>query len=64
MTPCIVSLPQVDIDAPDSERFPQNLDIEHWDGVLEPGEMMFTSTRWWHYVKSLTVSFSVSFWWQ
>jgi Cupin-like domain len=55
---------QVDIDAPDLEQFPQFADLKHWDCILEPGDMLFIPTEWWHYVKSLTVSFSVSFWWQ
>ena len=32
--------------------------------VLQPGEMLYIPPRWWHYVKSLSVSFSVSFWWK
>ena len=55
---------QVDVDAPDTEQFPQFADLDHWDCILEPGDMLFIPTRWWHYVKSSTVSFSVSFWWQ
>ena len=36
----------------------------HADCVLEPGQMLFIPPGWWHYVKSTTVSFSVSFWWR
>jgi lysine-specific demethylase 8 len=31
--------------------------------VLEAGEMLFIPLKHWHYVRSLTASFSVSFWW-
>ena len=31
--------------------------------VLKEGEMLFIPAGWWHYVRSLEVSFSVSFWW-
>lgn len=34
------------------------------DCVLEPGQMLFIPPGWWHYVRSTTVSFSVSFWWR
>lgn len=34
------------------------------DCVLEAGQMLFIPPGWWHYVKSTTVSFSVSFWWR
>jgi lysine-specific demethylase 8 len=32
--------------------------------VLEAGQMLFIPPGWWHYVRSTTVSFSVSFWWR
>lgn len=54
----------MDIDAPDLEKFPQFAGLEHWDCTLEPGDMLFIPSKWWHFVKSLSVSFSVSFWWQ
>ena len=38
-------------------------EAEYWDCVLEPGETLYIPIGWWHYVRSLTVSFSVSFWW-
>ena len=31
--------------------------------VLEPGDALLIPQGWWHYACSLTVSFSVSFWW-
>ncbi|KFY23850.1 hypothetical protein V493_05594 [Pseudogymnoascus sp. VKM F-4281 (FW-2241)] len=33
------------------------------DVVLEEGEFLYIPVGWWHYVRSLSVSFSVSFWW-
>lgn len=36
---------------------------EFWDCVLEPGDTLYIPIGWWHYVRSLSVSFSVSFWW-
>lgn len=39
------------------------LDLEFVDCILEEGEMLYIPPKWWHYVRSLTTSFSVSFWW-
>jgi lysine-specific demethylase 8 len=34
------------------------------DCILESGEMLYIPGRWWHYVKSLSTSASVNFWWK
>jgi lysine-specific demethylase 8 len=33
------------------------------EGVLSPGASLFIPPGWWHYVRSLSPSISVSFWW-
>lgn len=33
------------------------------DCILEPGDVLYIPIGWWHYVRGLSVSFSVSFWW-
>lgn len=38
-------------------------DIHYVDCILEPGDTLYIPVGWWHYVRSLSVSFSVSFWW-
>ncbi|KAJ2973901.1 hypothetical protein NQ176_g6338 [Zarea fungicola] len=35
----------------------------YYDYILEPGDTLLIPVGWWHYVRSLSVSFSVSFWW-
>ncbi|EFX03648.1 lysine-specific demethylase 8 [Grosmannia clavigera kw1407] len=40
-----------------------SLDIPYVDCILEPGDTLYIPRGWWHYVRGLTVSFSVSFWW-
>ncbi|KAJ6444358.1 WD-repeat protein [Purpureocillium lavendulum] len=37
--------------------------VEYWECVLEPGDTLVIPIGWWHYVRSLSISFSVSFWW-
>ncbi|KAL8547858.1 hypothetical protein ACS0TY_007250 [Phlomoides rotata] len=54
---------QVDLDNIDEEEFPKIVDLEFVDCILEEGEMLYIPPKWWHYVRSLTSSFSVSFWW-
>ncbi len=35
-----------------------------WDGMLQPGQMLYIPPGWWHNVKAASVSISVSFWWR
>jgi len=44
-------------------QFPLFKDAKYVDCILEAGECLYIPVGWWHYVKSLSVSFSVSFWW-
>lgn len=45
------------------QRFPFFGDAEYLETVLGPGECLYIPVGWWHYVRSLSASFSVSFWW-
>lgn len=54
---------KVDLDDMDEKKFPKVQDLEFVDCILEEGEMLYIPPKWWHYVRSLTTSFSVSFWW-
>jgi lysine-specific demethylase 8 len=38
-------------------------EIPFVDCILEPGDTLYIPIGWWHYVRGLSVSFSVSFWW-
>ncbi|XP_056169000.1 lysine-specific demethylase JMJ30 isoform X2 [Syzygium oleosum] len=54
---------QVDLDDIDEKEYPKIMDVEFVDCILEEGEMLYIPPKWWHYVRSLTTSLSVSFWW-
>ncbi|KAG8653111.1 lysine-specific demethylase JMJ30 isoform X1 [Manihot esculenta] len=54
---------QVDLDNIDEKEFPKVHDLEFLDCILEEGEMLYIPPKWWHYVRSLTISFSVTYWW-
>eukprot|EP00884_Botryococcus_braunii_P020764 jgi/Botrbrau1/7371/Bobra.0316s0015.3 len=55
---------QIDVEDPDLSRFPGFADLPFVDVCLKPGEMLYIPPLWWHFVKSLSISFSVSFWWK
>ncbi|KAL7753685.1 hypothetical protein RI367_000616 [Sorochytrium milnesiophthora] len=54
---------QVDVLHPDREAFPNFSRATCKEGVLHAGDLLYLPPRWWHFVQSLSVSFSVSFWW-
>jgi len=57
---------QVDEDEEDESqlrRFPLFREAKYVEAVLEDGEMLYIPVGWWHYVRSLSTSWSVSFWW-
>lgn len=51
-----------DLIARDRE-FPLFKTASYLETILEEGECLYIPVGWWHYIRSLTVSFSVSFWW-
>lgn len=55
---------QVDVERPDLKRFPLFSDVPFLECVLSPGEMLYIPPMCWHFVRSLSTSFSVSFWWK
>ncbi|KAM5582532.1 hypothetical protein ABKV19_002783 [Rosa sericea] len=54
---------QVDLDNIEEEEFPGVQDLEFLDCILEEGDMLYIPPKWWHNVRSLTTSMSVSFRW-
>lgn len=53
---------KVNVDAPDYEKFPLFRDATPYECVLEPGEVLFIPSRWWHNAvcreKSITVNYN------
>nr|CAD7264886.1 unnamed protein product [Timema shepardi] len=54
---------QVDPEEPDYQTYPDFEKAMAWECNLRPGEMLYIPPKWWHHVRSLSTSFSVSFWW-
>ena len=38
--------------------------IPKWEGLLEPSDVLYIPSKWWHYVRSLESSISVNVWWR
>jgi [protein]-arginine 3-hydroxylase / protease len=53
---------QVDVQNPDRQKFPKFSGAFFSDCILRPGDMLYIPPRCWHFVRSLSISFSVSFW--
>lgn len=54
---------RVDPRQPDLEKYPKYKEIKGHYCILKAGQMLYIPPKWWHFVESLSVSFSVSFWW-
>lgn len=55
---------QIDADHLDYDRFPLLRNVKFYTFTLYTGEMLYIPPKWWHFVRSLSKSFSVSFWWE
>jgi len=51
----------VDCEAPDYDKFPLFRQVSQIELVLEPGEVLFLPVGWWHHVRALDESITVSF---
>lgn len=51
---------QIDLEAPDLQRFPHARDLRVLEVELGPGEALFIPAGWWHHVRSQSVSLSLS----
>ena len=54
----------MDLDNIDHDKYPLFVSAPFQDCVLREKEVLYLPPQWWHYVRSLSVSFSVSFWFQ
>ena len=52
---------EVDCENPDLDRYPNFRDASISDIVVEPGEVLFMPVGWWHHVRALDVSMTISF---
>ncbi|KAK3261393.1 hypothetical protein CYMTET_29699, partial [Cymbomonas tetramitiformis] len=50
------------IDSPDFEKYPLFAQAKYTEVILGPGDMLYMPKGIWHYVRSLSTSFSINFW--
>ncbi|MEL0456438.1 cupin-like domain-containing protein [Flavobacteriaceae bacterium SZ-1-7] len=51
---------EVDINNYDESKHPKFKEVKFFSVVLRPGDVLFIPKKWWHYVKSLDTSISIS----
>lgn len=62
---CLMSnTSQVNPENPDLSQFPLFSGAKGLGCLLGPGDVLYIPPKWWHHVRSLTASLSVSFWWE
>jgi len=55
----------VDVEQPDFNRFPLfTYAPTPLQCVLQPGDMLYLPSKWWHHMRSLDTSVSVNVWWR
>jgi ribosomal protein L16 Arg81 hydroxylase len=52
---------QVDVDKPDLKRFPRFRMDHAMETILEPGEMLYIPSCWWHQIHYLTTTIGMNF---
>lgn len=51
----------VDLDKPDFDKFPLFREVSVLDVEIAPGDLLFLPVGWWHYVRSLETSITMTF---
>jgi len=51
----------IDLENPDYDRFPMFRDVPVLDVTIGPGDLLFLPVGWWHHVRSLDVSITMTF---
>jgi lysine-specific demethylase 8 len=54
---------QIDLDHVDHDRFPLFRQARLQEAIVGPGDMLFIPGNYWHHVRALERSISLSFWW-
>ncbi|XP_059609099.1 bifunctional peptidase and arginyl-hydroxylase JMJD5 isoform X2 [Phlebotomus argentipes] len=55
---------QVDLESIDEARFPRTKQISFCEVFLKSGEVLYIPPGWWHHVRAISNSISISFWWE
>jgi len=52
----------VDVEHADLARFPEFARATAFEAVIGPGDFVYIPAKCWHYVRALTPSISINFW--
>ena len=52
----------VDVNYVDAAQYPLFHTAKYVEALLGPGDLLFIPEGWWHYVKSMSTAFSISYW--
>ena len=52
----------VDVEHPDLDRFPEFSLATAYEVIVGPGDFVYIPAKCWHYVRALTPSISINFW--
>jgi hypoxia-inducible factor 1-alpha inhibitor (HIF hydroxylase) len=57
---------QVDFDNPNFDMFPRFREAHGYETILEPGEVLYIPSHWWHYIESEenSMTISLNFWFE
>lgn len=51
----------VDLDRVDYAKYPQFRNVRVWDVTIAPGDILFLPVGWWHYVRGLDITITMTF---
>lgn len=54
----------VDVEQPDTRKFPMFCNAQPLRVELEPGDVLFVPSGWWHHVRTVETSISLNYWWR
>jgi [protein]-arginine 3-hydroxylase / protease len=55
---------KLDLDAIDIRAFPELAHATAYECALAPGDVLYLPYRWWHFMRALETTVSVSWWWE
>lgn len=55
---------ELDAENIDFEKYPLAKNAKFYHLKLQEGDALYIPPKWWHFIRSLNKSFSVSFWWE
>ncbi|KAL3319702.1 Lysine-specific demethylase 8 [Cichlidogyrus casuarinus] len=55
---------KIDLRSVDFNEFPELRNATSFEGIIQPGDVLYIPPFCWHFITALSCSFSVNFWWK